>query len=79
MAKKNRLLKYCELCKKITRHEVLNTNGQESSVCLLCQKKAVALENAEIACENQSINQKIEADRNLAEEAIQRLSINSPF
>lgn len=79
MAKNKHVRMYCEQCKKKTTHEVLSLNGTESSLCLVCQKKAVALENAEIACENQSINQKIEADRNLAKEAIQRLSINSPF
>lgn len=74
MAKKNRVLKYCEQCKKKTTHEVINTNGQESFVCLADKKRAYEMENARIADLNQKETVRNEADRIIMEEKVRQLS-----
>ena len=74
MAKKKLIRMYCKRCKKITIHEIINTEGQKSCVCLACQREAIEMENARIACLNQKENLRNEADRIMMEEKVRNLS-----
>jgi hypothetical protein len=70
MAKKNHVRIYCSQCKKRTAHEVRNTDGQESCVCLACQGTAREQQNAKVAYLNQLEAQKREVDRIIDEERV---------
>jgi ribosome-binding protein aMBF1 (putative translation factor) len=65
MARKNTVKTECEVCNKVTVHEVISIDGHERRVCLRCEEVRRAADAATIKYEERHRTDKSDAERNV--------------
>jgi hypothetical protein len=69
MDKKNRVRIRCEVCNRVTSHEIRKIKGQESRVCLVCERTQKSAERVALRDQNRremhkhGVEREIEASR----------------
>jgi hypothetical protein len=74
MAEKKRVRIHCQVCNKITVHEVRMVDGQESCICLQCAGIQKDGENALLRYQNRSESGKYETERAIEAERTRTFS-----